>query len=242
MKIKLNSFAAGISVVLSFLLLSVYFFSATVIEKGLYVFFYPNILHNVNEIYSFLFLAALILAPLCMLVFTFCCRKCALPALLLPLCCCLAAIGVSFFYDLKTNSIDTASFVIMAVFATLIALCIIFYKNASKFGLCVMFFCVAAIILGGFISKLLLQFCNATILIYWIIMFLSLGALSLCLEPKQKHFELPSLLEAEQPEVSVKIESVSLSQTLDALLQNYNSGKISKEEYEALKRETLWKV
>lgn len=247
MKIKLNSFAAAISVTFSLLVFTSTFLNMYThgLTGAFHFAFYFPFLDSDFTILSRIGYFLIFIGPALSILFTIFCRRCALPALLIPIGCLFTAFAIEFAQIFALGVFDTEQFlwplIITILFGLSIVLCCIFYKSASKVGLVILFFAVPTALIA---SLALGSYKNIALesLIIWSLQFLSLSMLSLCLEPKQKHFELPSLLDAEQPDVSVKIESVSLSQTLDALLEGYNSGKISKEEYEALKRETLWKV
>ncbi len=246
MKIKLNSFAAAISVVFTLLTVALYFFSFNSIPTGISISYEVPFL---NPVYSELSRLAFILylaAPLLQLCFTLFCRRNALPALLLPVCCLFAAnaIIISEVHFAGKFNYKLNLFVLIAtiVFALTIVLCACFYKNASKTGLSILFFSVTV----AFIISILLssyRVINSDLSVFLGAAFFSEGMLCLALKPKTLDLKLPAIEEIDaQPDICVKVESPKLAQTLDALLDSYNKGKISKEEYEALKRETLWKI
>lgn len=246
MKIKLNSFAAAISVVFSLLVFSSAFLNIYThdLTGTLHFSFYFPFLDSAFTIFSRIGYFLIFIGPALSIIFTLFCRRCALPALLIPIGCLFLAFAIEFAQIFALGVFDTEQFlwplIIAIIFGISVVLCCCFYKSASKLGLVIIFFAVPTALIA---SLALASYKNIGLesLIVWSLQFLSLGMLSLALEPKVKHFELPEEPE-EQPEITVKVESASLSQTLNTLLDKYNNGEISKEEYDALKRETLWKI
>ena len=240
MKIKLNSFAAAISVVFAlFAAASLFIRTSDVSATPMFWFSFSHF-HPEQPLISLLVSYPLLAAPLLQLILIFSCKRCALPSLLVPLCCTFASVAIVLVDNLIINFFSIYYSFLTAIFALLIVFCIIFYKNAAKTALSIFFLVIAlAMIIAAPFG--LYKYLNIDILLYLANMFLSLGMLCLALEPKVKFTALPDEPE-EQPEITVKVESASLSQTLESLLDKYNKGEISKEEYDALKRETLWKI
>ncbi len=230
MKIKLNSFAAGISVAFCVLSLALGVCFITSTQSSITINLACPLANTANDV--FLIIASLlpIAAAIFQLVLTLFCKKSALPAMLVTVLCFFANYLILFF---KYN-ISVSAPAACAVFAILFML---IYFKGSSLALAILFFAVCPVCV-------FLSYKTLSIIDYkWAACFFALGMLSLALEQKIKFTSLPEIEGIEeQPDITVKVESISLSQTLDTLLQNYNNGKISKEEYEALKRETLWKV
>lgn len=231
MKIKLNSFAAAISVVLCALSVLCIFVSLSINFPVITARLEFNLLDAFNtDKLLFVFSILPAVASFTQLMLTLFCRRCALPALIV----------VPAFYMALWALLDNFApllFIVPAFLAILIILTVIFYRNASKAGLAITYFVVTA----AFCILPRLFFDDTSLL--YTLSFLSLAMLCLALQPKEKNIELPAIEEiTEHPDITVKVETVSLSQTLDALLDKYSKGEISKEEYDALKRETLWKV
>lgn len=240
MKIKLNSFATAMSVIFALFTAASLFIRISDVSATPMFWFSFSHFHPEQPLISLLASYLLLAAPLLQLILIFSCKRCALPSLLCPLCCTFASVAIVLVDNLIINLFPIDYSVLAAIFALLIVICIIFYKNAAKTALSIIFLVIAlAIIVAAPFG--LYKYLKTDILLYLANMFLSLGMLCLALEPKVKFSSLPEVPE-EQPEITIKVESASLSQILEGLLDLYNKGEISKEEYDALKRETLWKI